>query len=159
MKKETVGKVAIDLQGKVPDTRDPIELERELHTDYEKNIYECLERGKRECLGDFFIVTITKKEPLLENVLRHYFFYRLSCPTPDYDQTVYRYTRSSDTIDFLWVIPSRETCMTLMENRSRVSPAEYGLLDYVVKFSDGTLYKRAKKLNGEVEDSVLLQTS
>lgn len=37
MKRETVGKLATDLSKKEPDTRDPIELEREMHKDYEKN--------------------------------------------------------------------------------------------------------------------------
>jgi hypothetical protein len=94
----------------------------------------------------------------MQNVLRHYYYYRLSCPTPDYDQTVYKFTRATEIIEFIWVIPSRETCFTLKENASQVVPAEYGLLEFVLKFADGTLFKLAKSLNGEADDSALLAT-
>lgn len=153
MKKETVGKKALELAQKAPETRSPIELEREMHKDYEKNILECIDRGKKELDSDFFVIVITKKEPLLQNVLRHFYFFRISCPTPDYDQTVYKYTKSTDIVEFIWTIPSRDTCFMLKDNKTIVSPLEYGLLDFVLKFDDGTLRKLAKTLNGEKEDS------
>lgn len=158
MPRETVGKISSELLAKQPASRNPIEIERELHKDYEKNIFECIGRGKKDFNDDFFVVVITKKEPLMQNVLRHYFFCRHSCPTPDYDQTVYKFTRATEIIEFIWVIPSRETCFTLKENSMQVAPAEYGLLEFVLKFADGTLYKLAKSLNGEVDDSALLAT-
>ena len=153
MTKETVGKISSDLLAKDPETRDPIEIERELHKDYEKNVFEAVERGKKDFPDDFFVVVITKKEPLMQNVLRHYYFCRLSCPTPDYDQTVYKFKRLTDIVFFVWTIPSRDTCHMLKENKHLVHPSEYGLLDFVLKFDDGTLRRLAKELNGEKEDS------
>lgn len=154
MTRQTVGKLSRDLLLKSPVSRDPIEIERALHVDYEKNVLECVERGKKEYFGeDFFTVVLTKREPLMQNVLRHYYFNRLSCPTPDYDQTLYRYTHESDQIEFLWVIPSRETSFTLLENRTQVDPSEYQLLEFVLKFADKTLWRLTKALNGEVPDS------
>jgi hypothetical protein len=156
MERETVGKVAYDLSLKTPETLDPIEIERTLHTDYEKNVLECIDRGLKDFSGDFYVVVITKKEPIMANVLRHYYFNRSSCPTPDYDQAVYHYLRSSDSIEFIWVIPSKFACQLLMDNRKDVAPSEYGLLECVIKFADGTLHKTAKTLNGEEPDSNLL---
>lgn len=153
MTKPTVGKIATDLAAKTPETRSPIELEQELHKEYEKNVLECVQKGVKETDGDFFVVVITKKEPLFPNVLRHYYFWRISCPTPDYDQTVYKYTRDAQKIDFIWTIPSRDTSFLLRENKLIVDPTEYGLLEFVLKFDDGTLRKLAKKLNGEKEES------
>lgn len=158
MTKETVGKVSAELLTKEPDSRNPIEIERTLHQNYESNVLEAIERGKKDFEGDFFVVVITKKEPLMPNVIRHYFFCRLSCPSPDYDQTVYLYRRAIDSIDFIWVIPSRETCFTFKENSTQIDPSEYGLLEFVLKFADGTLYQIAKRLNGEQEDSAELVT-
>jgi hypothetical protein len=158
MARETVGKYALKALEKEPVSRDPIEIERMLHQDYDKNMFECLDRCKKEFDGDFYIVVITKKEPLMQNVLRHYFFGRISCPTPDYDQTVYKFSRATEVIEFIWVVPSRECCLTLRENVAEVAPAEYPLLDFVLKFADGTLFKLAKQLNGEAEDSSLLVT-
>jgi len=157
MTRETVGKISTDLLQKAPETKDPIELEREMHKDYEKNVLECIERGKKDFPNsDFFVVVITKKERLMQNVLRHYYFCRVSCPTPDYDQTVYKFTFAPDIIEFIWTIPDRETCFMMKNNRLQVSPSEYGLLDFVLKFDDGTLRRLAKTLNGEEEESSAL---
>lgn len=139
----------MDLQTKTPESRDPIELERVIHTDYEKNVLECISRALKACDSDFYVVVLTKKERLLQNVLRHYFFYRLSCPTSQYDQAVYRYRRVDNHLEFLWVVPSKDTCEMYRDNRAQVAPEEYGLLDFVLKFYDGTLDRLAKSLNGE----------
>jgi len=158
MTRETVGKISQDLLLKTPDTRDPIELEREMHKDYEKNIFECIERCKKEFFGDFYVVVTTKKERLMENVLRNYFFGRKTCPTPEWDQTVYRYFPKDDYLEFLWVVPSKDTCELYKQNALQVDPKERELLQYVLDFSDGTLLERAKKLNGERKESPLLET-
>ena len=87
----------------------------------------------------------------------NYFYARLSCPTPDYDQTLYKYSHKQESLTFLWVIPSRDTCQLLKDNALQVVPEERELLGFVLNFADGSLFKLAKKLNGEVEDSSLLQ--
>ena len=148
---DTVGKIALELMQKTPDSRDPIELERELHKDYEKNIYECKDAGKKIYNGDFFITVVTKKEPLMENVLRNMFIHRSSCPTPDYDQTVYHYSRKDRVLFFLWVIPSKDTCLLFKDNALEIVASEKELLNYILDFDDGTLYRLAKKFNGEKE--------
>jgi|SRR5690606_9888844 len=148
-KKETVGSAAYRLLQQEPDDTDAIELEREMHKEYEQNIFACIERHKNTLFGDFYVVVITKKEPLMKNVLRQYYCARQSCPTPDYDQTVYRYNRFHESIDFLWVIPSRETCFFLKNNALTIVPEQRDLCNFVLDFEDGTLMKLAKRLNNE----------
>lgn len=155
-KRETVGKISYDILSKPQVDVSPIDVEKEAHKDYERNIFDCVSRGKRDYHDDFFVVVITKKERLMENVIRHYFFCRKSCPTPDYDQAVYSYNFKDDKIDFLWVIPSKDTCLYLIQHASQVVPEEWSLLDFVLKFADGTLFKIAKTLNNEKVDSSLL---
>ena len=150
-KRDTVGALSLSLSEKEPCSRDPIELEREMHKDYEKNVFECVDTHKKVFNNDFYIVVLTKKERLMKNVMRNYFLARHSCPTPDYDQTVYRYNRKEDTLTFMWVIPSRDTCHLLKDNAVEVVAEERQLLNYVLDFSDGTLMKLAKKLNNEIE--------
>ncbi len=157
MTKETVGKIATDLIVKTPDTKSPIEQMQENLTDYEANIWECVERCKKDFTGDFYIVVITKNEKLLPNVFRNYFYGRLSCPTPDYDQTVYKFKRKDNAPIFMWVIPSRDASIHLIKNHLYVAEEERGLLKYVVAFQDGTLFKLAKELNGEKLESVELE--
>lgn len=148
-KKDTVGGVSSKLIQKEPYSRDPIELEREMHKEYENNIFRCIENNKNKFLGDFYLVVITKKEPLMPNVLRNYYFTRHSCPTPDYDQTLYRYNKSHESIELLWVIPSRQACNLLKDHSLEVVPEERELLNFVLDFADGTLMKIAKHLNKE----------
>ncbi len=156
MKKETIGKLSSDLVQKTPDTTDPVELERAMHESYEQEIFTCIERGKKDFPSDFFVVVITKKERLMKNVLRNYFYARQTCPTPDYDQTVYHYHRSHEKIEFLWTIPAKDICIEFLHNALMVHPEEKDLLKYVLDFADGTLYTKCKTLNGEQIDSPLL---
>jgi hypothetical protein len=148
--KDTVGEISSKLIVKEPETKSPIEQMRENLTDYDLNIHECIQRGKQDIPGDFYVIVITKKERLMQNVMRNYFGFRLSCPTPDYDQTVYKYTREGDQVEFLWVIPDKQTCILLIEHRLEVPPEEYQLLQCVLRFATGDLMKTAKLLNGEL---------
>lgn len=155
-KRRTVGDISSELLAKKPESTDPIEIERSMHEDYSKNMLACWTDARAKYTGDFFIVVITKREPLMPNVFRNYFFARSSCPTPDYDQTVYHYKKTDDFLDFLWVIPSKDACLQLKENAAHVPQEEWGLLNFVFKFADGSLYKMAKELNNEMPDSIEL---
>lgn len=147
MPRKTVGTAALESLQKDHETRDPIELQREIHKQYEDEIIAALERGKKQFVKDFYIIVLNKKERLLPNVIRSYYFPRASCPTPEYDQTVYRYQRHEDMLTFLWVIPSKDTCHLLRENALIVEEKE--LLQCVLEFYDGTLDRRAASLNKE----------
>jgi hypothetical protein len=156
-KRPTVGKLASDLLVKA--NQNPvsaIDQMQESLTEYDKNIWETVSRGIADFSADFYVVVITKKERLMQNVIRNYFFCRITCPTPDYDQTVYKYNRADDNIEFIWVIPSKDACHYLIDNALQVDPSERELLQFVFSFADGSLYKRAKQLNGEAEDSIQL---
>ena len=149
MSKDTVGKISSELMQKEPESRDPIEIQRATEQEYIQHLNECLERGKKTYPDNFFIVVITKNERLMKNVFRNYFFCRLSCPTPDYDQTVYRYLAKEGVLEYLWTIPCRDASMHLKDNALNVSKEEKPILDMVLDFADGTLYRLAKKLNNE----------
>lgn len=153
-KKKTVGAHAFEKLQEAPESRDPIELEREMHKNYEGHFWETFNEGKKTYDSDFYIVVLTKKERLMENVLRNYFLTRSTCPTPDYDQAVYRYSKEADAIEFLWVIPDKHTCMIFKDNALQIDPSERELRDYVLDFADGTLYAKAKQLNKELSFAV-----
>lgn len=156
---ETVGKISRDLllKGDKNDHTVTEQMQEQL-SDYEKNIIDCLVSGKNIYQGQFFIVVITKKEKLMQNVLRHYFFHRSTCPTPDYDQAVYRYIPTSDKLEFLWVIPTQDACYYLKDHALVVDKTERQLLQYVLEFFDDTLMLKAKELNGECITTPFLST-
>jgi hypothetical protein len=158
MKRDTVGKISSELLQKQPETTDPIALEREMQEDYLKNLVECVEKHSKIFIKDFYVVVITKNEKLMPNVFRNYFAARESCPTPDYDQTVFKYNREAERLEYIWTIPSRDSCHHLKDNALEVHPSEKDLLKFVLQFADGSLYKLSKQLNGEEMASSLLIT-
>ena len=147
--KDTVGKQAISLLQRPDNGHSVIEQMQENLTDYDKQLFECVAEGRSKYSKDFFVEVITKKEPLLENVLRNYFINRYTCPTPNYDQVVYQYHYQDELLEFLWVIPAKDACLYLKNNALQVHESERDLLNFVMQFSNGDLYRRCKKLNGE----------
>lgn len=165
--KQTIGSIASDLLSK-NDTLNlnPQEIQKAQEKEYLDNLVWCVEHAKKEidCAGiqghdqcatrsrlrgDFFVTALLKKEKLLENVLRNYFVATQTCPTPTYDQTVFKYNDAKGDIEFIWVVPDRETCLTFKENITQIVPEERQLLQNILDFYDGTLYKKMKKFNGE----------
>lgn len=154
-RKFTVGKLATDLQKSETHEVSAIEQQREMTQDYMKNLYDAVDKGYKEFEGDFFIHVETKKEKLLENVLRNYFIPRKTCPTPNYDQAIFRYHREKGEIQFFWVIPDRGTCFYFKQNANEVVDEEKELLKFVLQFDDGTLLKLCKRLNGEETSTIV----
>ena len=148
-KRETVGKVAVDLMSQPQEALSPIELEREMQSEYMKHLMDCIDAHYEIFPGDFFIQVITKNEKLLPNVFRNYFAARRTCPTPDYDQSVYKYNRFKGTVEYIWTVPSKDSCYHLLQNYNEVAPEERQLLTFVAMFASGELAKVCLKQNGE----------
>lgn len=164
--RETVGSLALKALEHSNGTTDPIEIQREAQKSWSDSIAEAVENGKNYINGDFFVEINTKKEKIFSqtiidpgtgiphqfsNVLRNYFYPRRSCPTPTWDQTLYRYHAVSGALEFLWVVPSKDTCNLFMNNILEIVPAERDLLKFIMDFEDGTLLTLAKKINREIE--------
>lgn len=157
--KKTVGSQYLEVAYKQPETRDPIELQREMQREYVDNVKKCILDYRKDHPNDFFIVNITKREKLMPNLLRNYFFARDTCPTPDWDQSVYYYNHAYETVAYLWTVPDRDTCIYFRENALHVTPEEKQLLQFVLQFFDGTLLNIAKRFNKEEKDSPLIDTT
>lgn len=149
--RDTVGKISWDLLANASFLdHSADEQMREQLDDYEDNVQEAIDRGKKEFPNDFYIVVETKKEPKMKNVIRNYFIIRSTCPTPQYDNTVYHYHKITEQIEFLWVLPSRDT-YNMIKNSVLEMPAECRqLVQFVLEDADGTLLMKCKKLNGEL---------
>lgn len=85
----------------------------------------------------------------MQNVLRNYFAERSSCPSPDYDQTVFKYHHESQDLKYMWTIPDKETCEVFLANALKIVPEERELLGYILDFDNGSLLRLARKENGE----------
>lgn len=166
MQDSTVGTVASKLLAKHDYDLNPQEVQKAQELEYLQNLewavlhaqkkVDCSTiKGHDVCKdrmaieGSFFISVLLKKEKLLENVIRNYFIPTKVCPTPTYDQTLYRYDHHKETIEFIWVIPDRDTCETFRENVAIIVPEERQLLKCILDFYDGVYFRMAKKFNGE----------
>jgi hypothetical protein len=152
MKRDTVGKISWDLlAGANPLDHSAEEQMKEQLDTFETEMLQAIERGKKSFPEGFYVVVETKKEPKMKNVIRNYFIIRQSCPTPQYDNAVYSYHSQSEQLEFLWVLPSRQVYNMLKEHALEIVPEERQLLQFVLEDADGTLLRKCRQLNGELQ--------
>ena len=151
--KKSVGEYSYELQQKPDEKINPIELQREIHKgnssddSFENQVRIAVERGEKDFDGDFYVVVLFKKERLLKNVVRQYFFPRQSCPTPEYDQIVYQYLRKSRELKFQWVIPDKQSTIDLPLMKSKLPPEQQQLVKFAEDFNSGKLDRLCERLN------------
>jgi len=149
-KRKTVGELSLEASQKTPEAENAVELAKDMLTDYDKEVIIAIEDGiKRYSNRDFYVVVLTKREVALHHVMRNIFFTRLSCPTPSYNQADFKYHYKDERIDYKWVVPDEQTCRTYIMNKAIIDPSEYDMLQNILDFTDGTLYEKCLKLNGE----------
>jgi len=158
-KKHTVGEEAVKRLMN-PDTGQGIvDTQREADKEYFEEIKKCI-ANHTSWDKPFYILTIHKKEQLLENVVRRYFFARQSLPTPQWDQTVWRYDPKNGDLQFIWVLPDENTAKWLAGNPQQVYKEHGELLQFVMDFLNKKLYRfyHNKFHKGEPECTDLLDS-
>jgi len=126
------------------------EFSNELLKDYFPNLIEAVKRGKGKYEGNYYVVVLTKRERLIAKTLRNFFFTTQACPTPGYEQAVYEFDPKDETLDFLWIIPSKDMCADLYKKRYLLEFKSDPLLPFVIDFMEGNLLTRAMLLNNEL---------
>jgi len=153
MTSKTAGEHSFDLQKKADDKINSIDLQREIHKgnrediSFEDQVRIAVENGKEDFEGDFFPVVLFKRERLLKNIIRQYFFTRQSCPTPEYDQVVYKYFRKEHKLDFLWVVPDKQTVIDMCMIGDSFPKEHQDLVSFAKDFNTGELDKLCDRLN------------
>lgn len=151
-RRKTVGQISTQLkENAASNTHTAEDQMREQLERYEYDVLDAVAEGKKKFSDSFYVVVLTKKERLMDNVIRLYFLVRMSCPTPEYDQVVYYYDKKDDRLTNLWVVPSKHTCEMYKAHVLEVPKEEQQLLKFVLDFEDGTLLNKSKLLNNEFE--------
>lgn len=85
------------------------------------------------------------------------FFVRRSCPSPGYNQHVYKYHHVSGSLEYLWCIPRKNNYYHIWNNRLKYlyNPATKRLATFVISMESGELLKWVKKENGELPDAII----
>ena len=159
-KRDTVGKIAYEQIIKdLDETKTPTynEQSQEMLKEFMPRVLECVEIHKKKFPTDFYVETITIEVPLMgKKVYRFKYVGKLACPTPTYDQTVFKYNHHDDRLEYLWTIPDKGTCSYLKQNALLIPKEHKKLLEFVLDDSSNELLRKAKKLNNEEMDSPLI---
>jgi len=118
------------------------ETSAEMNKTFEEELMECVTTYRRNRLDDsspFYVVVLHKKERIMKNVVRRYFFGRESEPTPDYDQVVFKVDPKNMKIDFKWVIPDIETYHDMIFNGQMYPADKQQLVSFCREMNAGTL--------------------
>lgn len=140
MKRKTVGEESLKRLLN-PEAQHVIDTEREVNKEYYKEISKCIDNHPN-MKDPYYIVVLIKKERLMENVVRRYFIARESLPTPQWDQTVWRFDPSCGDLRFIWCLPDENTAKWMAGNTHEVPPEHYELLKFVLELLDKKLYDR-----------------
>lgn len=148
----TFGKKAYDLIHADNAKQDPIQTQQEMLRGIEEKIWQTVDSGRKKIFRkNFYIVMTTKKDPIYPNYFHNMFWYRVSCPTPTYDNNVWLYHYNDDNLEELWAIPDKDTVELYAAHVQSVHPSEYNFLNYILAFKNGDLDKRCRELNNEKE--------
>lgn len=156
---KTLGEHSLSLQAEGPMDTDSIELQREFFKgsnskkSLEEEIWETVDNGLKAYPGDFCVVMLTKKERHLKNVVRNFLFHRFTCPRPEFDQTVYRYHRNDDSLEYLWTVPNNATCMNLPLYKNHLPEDQQLLISMAEAFNAGELDKYSDTVNLAIENT------
>ena len=158
VKRDTIGKISSELLAKDYGPVNVIDQQREMQKEYIDNLVKCVEDHKKDFPGNFFVIVETKTEPLMPNVMRNYFFARWTCPTPTYDQSVFRYNRQDESIEYLWTLPCKDACYHIKDNIAIIDKSNQELKYFVLSLFDGSLLRKAKSFNHEKDETILLES-
>ena len=148
--KQNVGKTVYDFYSRQHHEAELGELLPAETARYLRELHKAIDKGKQRFNKDFFVEVVIKKERLMPQILpRLWALDRATCPTPFFDQDCYKYNHKDDAIEFIWSIPSPETCKQLKLNALTLSQPDRELLKFVLDYENGILYKLMKILNNE----------
>lgn len=113
-------------------------------------VIQTIENGKKEFPHKDFYVDIVWKTKRDESYEIEYVGVAWqACPTPHYNQTVYKYNRAVDDVEILWTLPPEQECLDMYEHRNELDASEWPLLPYVMSFYDGSLFNLVNKKEKE----------
>lgn len=139
--RKTVGQCAVELMSMGDQNQGVIDTQREMTKGYVDELIKCAKSGTIAYSEEkpFYICVQTRRERLLQNVIRNQFYHRITRPIPQYDLALYHYDPKEEQLSFVWCIPDKETvegmsCIGFIPSRGEEQ------LHYFVKcFVAGTL--------------------
>ncbi len=160
MTKKTYGQQLIDHRSKNLEMDDDIiEYRRQMEGEVLNNISHTVSQCKYSPLyqnKDFYIVVLFKVERI-GVVPKTLVFARRSCPTPTYQQAVYKYHTLGDGLELLWSIPSKILYFHILRNAHVLLQDKEcaDITKFVLLMESEELLNWVKKENGEKKDAII----
>lgn len=100
---------------------------------------------------DFYVVCLQSEERMLMKTPLYKYFARLSCPTPIFQQSVWKYHHQSKDLEYLWTICDKLTYYDMINKPHKYKyDKEWGnQLKFVQMMHSGSLEAWVKKENRE----------
>lgn len=158
--KKTYGQIIEEVRQKNLQMEDDvIEYRKEMERQVLIDIDQTIDKAKSTALysnKDFYVVLLIKKERIGQTP-RFLTLARLSCPTPVYKQSVWKYRHVSGIKEFLWTIPDSILYHHILRNTPKYinDPECADIAKYVVLMESGELLDWVKRENGEKIDAVI----
>lgn len=159
-KKKTYGQSLVEHIQKGYDLEDDvIEYRRVMEKDLVEKLHATATQAKSHTLyqnKDFYLVYLLKIERI-GGVPRNYIFARVSCPTPTYRQSVWKYHHVSGHLEYLWTLPDKQLYADILRDYHRyLQDKECAqLAQFVCLDNSGQLLDWVKKENGEKIDGII----
>lgn len=162
-KKKTIGSQILEHDTKRLALEDDIiEYRKQMEPDILKKLYNTAFAVKDNDLYRnkyFYVVMLTINDKVLRTP-RIVMLARRSCPTPVYNQAVWKFDHLTGTLEFLWSIPD-----SILYNHIIANPEKYindkecsDTAKFVILMESGDLLKWVKKENKEKRDAVIFTT-
>lgn len=138
-----------------PENIGALEFVDEMHgkDSYNSSIRDFVARVKPLRDGDFYVEVVILRDAYFEKLYYRKddmrLFDRYTCPTPALNHHVYKYHRSCDEIEELWILPSEEDAQMLRMNFMEAYQDCREILTYLQDYDSGKLLAKAKLLNKE----------
>lgn len=133
-----IGKAVYEGQKQKTYHVDAIDLQREMFKQLPKKLDEVIASHK-DYADEYYIVIENQKFRLLQNAIRQFIVVRKSRPLPHYDMSLFKYNNKTQQLTYEWTIPDLETTELMYDNRASVPNSEKQLLEFVIRFKEGTL--------------------
>lgn len=142
-----------------------LEISRQLSEKRLKKLYELTHEARKKdyfSFIDFYVVVVPSQnykaiqmpdQKLPEMIMEpeDKVFFRRSCPTPSYNQNVWKYHKETDSLEFLWSIPRKHIYFDMYRNRDKYlrNPKLKSRTSFVIMMESGQLEKWVAKENKE----------
>lgn len=140
---KTIGEIALELQKKGDQKQGVIDTQRAMMEKYVENLIECAKTNEKQFGKDkpFYLCVQTRRERLIENVIRNQFYARRTRPAPTYDLALYWYDPKDERIEFVWCIPDKDSVQQIIQDKKDgiLPQDQMQLAEFCEWFLKGTL--------------------